>query len=76
MDNFRRGRLRKRIRTAAAHLDDVELDRAFEYALQGDMEQVERVLSRTNGDGLRTRDFSWRETSSWLFNRTAFPKKD
>jgi hypothetical protein len=75
MNKHRRAKIRHRVRIAAAHLDDVELDRALEFALQGDMTQVERVLSRTNGAGTRSREFSWRETSSWLFDRQAFPKR-
>lgn len=66
---------RRALRVAAAHLDDFELDRVFEFALQGDMAEVEKRLARVAGSGAEVQGFSWRETSSWLFNRKAFPKR-
>jgi hypothetical protein len=67
---------RKRaLKRAAAHLDDVELEEAFNAALRGDMEQVERRLSRvTTENRVSDRTLSWKESSSWLFGRTPFRK--
>ena len=64
---------------AVAHLDDVELDSAWNAALRGDIEGIEirlkrvRVPERGSQHGSEVQP--WRETSSWLFGRQAFPGK-
>jgi hypothetical protein len=76
MNNRERRKFREKLRVAAAHLDDVELEGAFQAALRGDMEEVARRMARvsdTNSEASQT--ISWRESSSWLFNRRAFQKR-
>jgi hypothetical protein len=69
-------RRRKLLRLAVSRLDDVELDGAFEAALRGDMEGVEARLGRVLHPPVRSQaTVSWRQTSSWLFNRRPYPKR-
>lgn len=76
MNNRERRKFREKLRVAAAHLDDVELEGAFQAALRGDMVEVEKRLSRVeSSNGERSQTISWRESSSWLFNRRPFPKR-
>lgn len=63
------------LRRAAAHLDEVTLDRAWEAALRGDMEIVDEIIRpylHLNGSATTT---GWRDSSSWLFGRPAFKRK-
>ena len=59
---------------AAAHLDAVTLDRCWEAALRGDMERVDQILHPFISDGKRVKTASWRDSSSWLFDREAFER--
>jgi hypothetical protein len=64
----------ERIKRAAAHLDNVSLDRAWEAALRGDLEAVYERLDPYMDRNGSTRTTSWRESSSWLFGRKTFKR--
>lgn len=59
------------IRRAAAHLDQVTLDRVWAAALRGDMDLVEKTLAPYVSSPAPTTT-RWRDSSSWLFGRSAF----
>jgi hypothetical protein len=76
MNSREKRKFREKLRVAAAHLDDVELEGAFQAALRGDMDEVGRRMARVSDTTVEaTQTVSWRESSSWLFNRRAFPKR-
>jgi hypothetical protein len=63
------------LKRAAAHLDSVTLDRVWQAALRGDMEVVHEALEPYLKDReVSSSATSWRESSSWLFDRPAYDR--